>query len=182
VIIPELLTHKAERFVQAYGIEKNYAIQLASSEKLPLFDRAVQEGIKPKLAAFTILSTATELRREGVDIRRIPDQAYLDTWHAVDTGKAAKEAIPEIFRLIASGSSFTDALAKMAPAVTRADLEIIVKKIIADRADFVAQKGMASLGPLMGIVMAEVRGSVDGKIVSEILKKEISTTLAAKTS
>ena len=182
VTIPELLTHKAERFVQAYGIEKNYAIQLASSEKLPLFDRAVQEGIKPKLAAFTILSTSTELRREGVDIRRIPDKAYLDTWHAVDTGKAAKEAIPEIFRLIAAGSSFTDALAKMAPAVTKADLEIIVKKIIADRADFVAQKGMASLGPLMGIVMAEVRGSVDGKIVSEILKKEITATLAAKTS
>ena len=95
--------------MQAYGIEKNYAIQFASSEKLPLFDRAVQEGIKPKLAAFTILSTSTELRRDGVDIRKIPDQAYLDTWHAVDTGKAAKEAIPDIFRLIASGSTFADA-------------------------------------------------------------------------
>jgi glutamyl-tRNA(Gln) amidotransferase subunit E len=182
VTIPELLTKKADRFVQAYGIEKNYAIQLASSEKLPLFDRAVQEGIKPKLAAFTILSTSTELRRDGVDIRKIPDQAFLDTWHAVDTGKAAKEAIPEIFRLIASGSTFADALAKMAPLVSRADLEIIVKKIIADRADFVAQKGMASLGPLMGIVMAEVRGSVDGKVVSEILKKEITATLTTKTS
>ena len=182
VTIPELLTTKAERFVQAYGIEKNYAIQLASSEKLPLFDRAVQEGIKPKLAAFTILSTLTELRREGVDIRKISDQAYLDTWHAVDTQKAAKEAIPEIFRLIASGSTFADALAKMAPSVSKGDLERIVKKIIADRADFVAQKGMASLGPLMGIVMAEVRGSVDGKIVSEILKKEITATLAAKKS
>jgi len=34
----------------------------------------------------------------------------------------------------------------------------------------------------MGIVMAEVRGSVDGKIVSEILKKEITARLAAKTS
>jgi glutamyl-tRNA(Gln) amidotransferase subunit E len=180
VTIPELLTSKAERFVQAYGIEKNYAIQLASSEKLPLFNRAVQEGIKPKLAAFTILSTSTELRRDGVDIRRIPDQAYLDTWHAVDTGKAAKEAIPEIFRLIASGSTFADALAKMAPAISRADLEVIVKKIITDRADFIAQKGMASVGPLMGIVMAEVRGSVDGKIVSEILKKEIAATLAGK--
>jgi Glu-tRNA(Gln) amidotransferase subunit E-like FAD-binding protein len=28
--------------------------------------------------------------------------------------------------------------------------------------------------------MAEVRGSVDGKMVSEILKKEITATLAAK--
>ena len=80
----------------AYAIEKNYALQLAASEKLPLFEQAVKEGIKPKLAAFTILSTTTELRRDGVDIRKIPDQVYLDTWHAVDSGKAAREAIPEI--------------------------------------------------------------------------------------
>jgi Glu-tRNA(Gln) amidotransferase subunit E-like FAD-binding protein len=30
------------------------------------------------------------------------------------------------------------------------------------------------------VVMSEVRGSVDGKIVSEILKKEIAAILAAK--
>ena len=32
----------------------------------------------------------------------------------------------------------------------------------------------------MGVVMSEVRGSVDGKMVSEILKREISATLTAK--
>jgi glutamyl-tRNA(Gln) amidotransferase subunit E len=180
VAIPELLTAKAERFVAAYDIEKNYALQLAASEKLPLFEKAVKEGIKPKLAAFTILSTATELRRDGVDIRKIPDQAYLDTWHAVGNGKAAREAIPEIFRSIAEGSTFADALSKLAPAVTREELEKIVKKIIAGRAEFVVQKGKAALGPLMGVVMAEVRGSVDGKVVSEILKKEIEAITSPK--
>ena len=173
VAIPELLTTKAERFVAAYGIEKNYALQLASSEKLPLFERAVQEGIKPKLAAFTILSTTTELRRDGVDISRVPDQVYLDMWHAVESGKAAREAVPEIFRSIAEGNSFAEALGRLAPAVSREDLEKIVRKIIAERKDFVAQKGRAALGPLMGVVMAEVRGSIDGRVVSEILKKEI---------
>jgi len=173
VATPELLTARAGRFASAYGIEKNYALQLASSEKRPLFERAVQEGIKPKLAAFTILSTSTELRRDGVEIQKITDRAYLDTWHAVESGKAAREAIPEIFRSIAGGSSFSEALAKLAPAVSREELETIVRKIIADRRDFVAQKGRAALGPLMGVVMAEVRGSVDGKVVSEILRKEI---------
>jgi glutamyl-tRNA(Gln) amidotransferase subunit E len=180
IIIPELLTKKAERFVQAFGIEKNYALQLASSEKLPLFEQLVKEGIRPKLAAFTILSTLTELRRDGVDIREISDQAFLETLHAVDTGKAAKEAIPEIFRSIAAGSTCAEALVKLAPSVSRADLEAIVKKIIDDRTDFVLQKGKGALGPLMGVVMAEVRGSVDGKIVSEILTKEINEVLAAK--
>jgi glutamyl-tRNA(Gln) amidotransferase subunit E len=69
---------------------------------------------------------------------------------------------------------------KLAPAVSYEELESVIKKIVADRSDFVARKGMNALGPLMGVVMAEVRGSVDGKMVSEILKKEINATLAAK--
>jgi glutamyl-tRNA(Gln) amidotransferase subunit E len=163
-----------------YGIEKNYALQLASSEKLPLFEQAIKEGIRPKLAAFTILSTSTELRRDSVEIQKIPDQAYLDTWHAVESGKAAREAIPDIFRSIATGSTFEDTLAKLAPAVSREELEKIVKKVIAERKDFIAQKGKAALGPLMGVVMAEVRGSVDGKVVSEILRKEITLATTPK--
>jgi glutamyl-tRNA(Gln) amidotransferase subunit E len=182
IVVPELLTAKAERFVAAYGIEKNYALQLAASEKLPLFDRAVQEGIKPKLAAFTILSTTTELRREGVEIRKIPDQAYLDTWHAVDSGTAAREAIPDIFRSIADGSTVAEALRKLAPGVSREELEKIIKKIITERADVIVQKGRGALGPLMGVVMAEVRGSVDGKVVSELLKKEIEAAASSKNS
>jgi glutamyl-tRNA(Gln) amidotransferase subunit E len=180
VVVPELLTSRAERFAACYGIEINYAFQLAASEKLPLFEQAVREGIRPKLAAFTILSTTTELRRDGVEIQKIPDQAYLDAWHAVESGKAAREAIPEIFRIIATGSTSAEALAKLAPALSREDLEIVVRKIIADREDFIAQKGMAALGPLMGVVMAEVRGSVDGKMVSEILKKEIAAATTPK--
>ena len=96
----------------------------------PSFDRAVQEGIKPKLAAFTILSTLTELRRAGVDTKKVTDAAYLETLHAVDKGQAAKEAIPEIFRSIAEGISVEEALRKLAPSVSREELEAIVRKII----------------------------------------------------
>jgi glutamyl-tRNA(Gln) amidotransferase subunit E len=180
-IVPELLTEKAQRYAKDYAIDLAYATQLALSEKLSLFERALAEGIKPKLAAFTILSTYTELRREGVAVEKIPDKDYLATWHAVESGRAAKEAIPVLFRGLASGSTFEDVIRKLAPAVSYEELESIIKKIIADRSDFVIQKGNAALGPLMGLVMTEVRGSVDGKIVSEILKKEINAALAAKT-
>jgi glutamyl-tRNA(Gln) amidotransferase subunit E len=178
--VPELLTVKAQRYAQEYSIDRNYATQLALSEKLPLFERAVAEGIKPRLAVFTILSTSTELRREGVEVGKITDKDYLATWHAVESGRAAKEAIPDLLRGLASGNTIEEVLQKLAPTVSREDLESIIHKIIADRSDFVLQKGQAALGPLMGVVMHEVRGSVDGKMVSEILKKEIAATLAAK--
>ena len=180
VTVPELLTAKTQRFALEYAIEPNYAAQLALSEKLPLFERAVAEGIKPKLAAFTILSTSTELRREGVAMEKISDGDYLSTWHAVESGRAAKEAIPDIFRGLASGDSFACVIGKLAPAVSEQELESIIHRIIVDRSEFVKQKGRAALGPLMGVVMKEVRGSVDGKIVSELLIKEIDAALAGK--
>ena len=62
------------------------------------------------------------------------------------------------------------------------NLESIIHRIIADRSEFVEQKGRAALGPLMGVVMKEVRGSVDGKIVSELLKKGIDAALSGKKS
>jgi glutamyl-tRNA(Gln) amidotransferase subunit E len=180
VAVPELLTVRTERYAKEYGIDRGYAAQLASSDRLPLFERAVKDGIKPKLAVFTILSTTTGLRRDGIDVRRIPDDAFLAIWQAVEAGRAAKEAIPDLLRSVASGSKVDAAIANLAPSVSRDELESIVKKILSDRAEFVAQKGKAALGPLMGVVMKEVRGSVDGKVVSEILKKEIDRALGGK--
>jgi glutamyl-tRNA(Gln) amidotransferase subunit E len=180
--VPELLSVKAQRFAQEYAIDRNYATRLALSEKLPLFERALAEGIKPKLAAFTILSTCTELRRDGVAVEKISDEDYLATWHAVESGRTAKEAIPDLFKGIASGDSFENVIRKLAPTVSSHELKSIIHKIVADRSEFVEQKGRAALGPLMGVVMTEVRGSVDGKIVSEILRKEIDAAFAGKRS
>jgi glutamyl-tRNA(Gln) amidotransferase subunit E len=180
VMVPELLTEKAQRFAREYEIDLNYATQLALSEKLPLFERALAEGIKPKLAAFTILSTVTELRREGVAVEKIADEDYLATWHAVESGKAAKEGIPDLLRGLASGDSFDAVIRKLVPAISRQELETLIHTIVTDRSEFVEQKGKAALGPLMGLVMTEVRGSVDGKIVSELLNKEIEAALGRK--
>ncbi len=182
VTVPELLTIKARRFAQEYAIDHNYASQLALSEKLPLFERALAEGIKPKLAAFTLLSTCTELRRDGVLTEKITDGDFLAAWHAVESGKVAKEAVLDLLKGLASGDSFEQVIGKLAPAVSDKELESIIHRIISDRSEFVQQKGRAALGPLMGVVMKEVRGSVDGKIVSELLEKGIDAALSGKKS
>jgi len=57
------------------------------------------------------------------------------------------------------------------------DLSTIVDKVIAERADFIAERGMAAMGPLMGVVMAEAGGAADGKVVSELLKQAIAKFL-----
>ena len=100
--------------------------------------------------------------------------------HAVGKGTVAKEAIPEILVAVAGGSTVEAAMQKLAPIVSRDELEAVIKKIVADRKEFIVQKQKAALGPLMGVVMQEVRGSVDGKVVSELLKKEIEKVVGGK--
>ena len=180
VAVPELLTVKAERFAKELGLDPAVARQIAFSERRPLFERALAVGIKANLASRTLLATIKELRRDGVNTDGISDDAILVVLQAVEKGRVAKEAIPEILTAIAGGSTAEDAMAKLAPTVSRDELEAVIKKIVVDRADFVTQKQKAALGPLMGVVMQEVRGSVDGKVVSELLKKEIEKVLGGK--
>tara|TARA_X000001036_G_C20566010_1_gene760599 strand:+ start:1 stop:1176 length:1176 start_codon:yes stop_codon:yes gene_type:complete len=52
------------------------------------------------------------------------------------------------------------------------DLESIVESIVLERLDFVKERGMGAMGPLMGIVMGACPG-VDGKEVSTVLRTVI---------
>jgi glutamyl-tRNA(Gln) amidotransferase subunit E len=172
--IPELLVEKAERFVRDLHMDPSLASQLASSEQVFLFERAVTEGITPSLAARTLLSSMKELARAGSDISCLSDDDILMVLREVEDGRAAKEAVPAVLEKVAAGLDVREAVAECAPEISRDRLEEIVRTIVQDRQEFVREKGMGALGPLMGVVMAEVRGSVDGKLVSQVLKQEIS--------
>tara|TARA_Y100000766_G_scaffold232131_1_gene206433 strand:- start:133 stop:816 length:684 start_codon:yes stop_codon:yes gene_type:complete len=52
------------------------------------------------------------------------------------------------------------------------DLESIVDDIVNQRIDFVKERGMGAMGPLMGIVM-QAAGAADGKAVSALLRAAI---------
>ena len=48
----------------------------------------------------------------------------------------------------------------------------IIAAVVAERLDFVKERGMGAIGPLMGVVMQQA-GAADGKAVSALLKQAI---------
>lgn len=56
------------------------------------------------------------------------------------------------------------------------DLDAIIAGIIAERLDFVKERGFGAIGPLMGVVMGAAKGA-DGREVSERLKAAIQQVL-----
>jgi glutamyl-tRNA(Gln) amidotransferase subunit E len=175
--LPELITEKEKRFAGELGLDESLARQMAYSSKAPLFEEAVSKGIKPNLAARTLLSTIRELSRDGVATGNIQENDIISLLLAVEEGKAAKEAVPDILREIAGGSSVDAAIEKIAPSISEEELAGVISAVIEERMDFVKEQGMRSLGPLMGVVMKEMRGRVDGKAISEALKTELKKVL-----
>ncbi|WP_067051402.1 Glu-tRNA(Gln) amidotransferase subunit GatE [Methanofollis ethanolicus] len=173
--VPELLSDLARRFER--DLDPAVARQVAYSESLPLFRAAIRAGIKPNLAARTILATLKELGRDGVAVEKVSNDDVLAVLLAVEKDTVAKEAIPEILTEIAAGTPMATVIESHAGGISDEELAAIARKVVADRIDFVTEKGMRALGPLMGLVMDEARGKVDGKKVSEVLRSEISRVI-----
>ncbi|MGE5831733.1 MAG: Glu-tRNA(Gln) amidotransferase subunit GatE [Methanomicrobiales archaeon] len=180
IAVPELLEAKAARFARELGLEPALARQAAFSENLPLFEEAIRRGIKATLAFRVIITTPVELARKGVEVWRVTGADYLALLAAIESGRAAKEAAPDLLAAVAGGMTPDRAIASLVTSVTPGDLTRLIRGVIDGRKDFVVEKGMAALGPLMGLVMQEVRGKVDGKLVSEALRGELERFLREK--
>jgi len=177
ITLPELLSERAARYSRMYGIDEAVARQIAYSDRLALFERGVETGIKPALVARTLFGTLRELSRDGADCGEIPDEEILELLRRVDGGSVAKEALPNILRSRAGGADLEAAIASVGPVFSVSDLEEIVGRIVNERHDFIRERGNAALGPVMGVVMKEVRGRIDGQIVADVLKRSIKEIL-----
>ena len=96
---------------------------------------------------------------------------------AKESGHLSRESMNEIVAAL-SGSNPT--LAEIAEYAEKngykpadvADLTSIVDNIVAERIDFIKERGMGAMGPLMGVVMQAAAGA-DGKQVSALLREAI---------
>lgn len=175
--IPELISDRIDRYMRDYRLAREVARQLAYSERAQAFEAAIAAGIKPGIAERAFNSTLRELNRDNVPVDTISDAAISGMLESIQTGRAAKEAMPGILTALAEGKTLDEALSAIAPAVSTADLDVLVRRIVEERLEFVKERGAAAAGPLMGLVMKEVRGSVDGKAVSQALQTAIGEVI-----
>jgi len=188
LVIPELLDAKAARYTGEHGLDPSVARQVAFSENQGIYEQAVELGISPPLAARTLIATLKELSRGGLDIQPLladrdslggPTRPpVLEVLIGVRDEIVAKEAIPDVLERIVKGEPAESVMNSVSSRVSDGDLEALARKIVDERMPFVREKGMGALGPLMGIMMKEVRGAVDGKKVSHVLKSVLSDALS----
>ena len=145
--------------------------------KLSLFDNLIDiYPDKPSIVINTLLNTATAIKREGKMIENITDDDYKQIFLDLKNKKIGKEAIEDIMRLKADSPNLTieQSIENLnLESLSIEDLKIIINEIVNKNLKIIKEKGMRSMGPLMGEVMKKVRGKIDGEIVSKELKTQI---------
>ncbi len=177
--LPELPEVRAQRYEETYGLHPQQAAQLVTEGCDDLFDVLAGAGHPPTLVASTLLHTFPELSREGLDVDALGPDALGEVFAGLEAGRFAKEAVPDVLRLLARGGTVEAAVEDLGlTALTREALEAVVEGVLDAQRDLVAARGEAALGPLMGVVMGEVRGRADGALVNRVLRDRLKARLA----
>ena len=173
---PELLTEKVERYQTELGLNEGLAEQVAYGRRMPTFERAVEMGVDPTLAADTLESTLTGLRRDGVPVENLGDEQFEGLFELLASGDIATEGIPELLTALAENpDSAASELAKEAGLGSAGEDEVreAVVAVVARNDEQVREEGMAAFSGLMGECMGALRGKAEGDVVSRILREEI---------
>jgi glutamyl-tRNA(Gln) amidotransferase subunit E len=173
--LPELPEKKVERFMESYGLSRELAKRMVFSENLPLFEKLIEKtGAEPTTIAATLEETLVSIRREGVKVENIRTSDLEVIFSQVASGTLARGAIPEVLKVVAGGLSVDEAVEKLGlRLLEKSEVEKLVGEAVRDNLELVKTRGMGALGPLMGVVMEKVRGKADGKLVHELLRREI---------
>jgi len=175
--LPKYPWHTINEYSNKFNTEERVIKELIFNGKLDLFDRLLEIYPKsPTLILTTLLETTTALKRDGKEIDTLNDKDFVEIFKLIDKKEIGKEAIEEIMAEKADNPNLTISQVKdklNIERVSQDELNEIINSIVNQNEDLIKEQKMRSMGPLMGDAMKQVRGKIDGAIVSEKLKDAI---------
>jgi len=181
--LPEMPEEKLERFIREYKLNRELAEILVTSPRVQLFEEFCEKfrgKIKPTLIATTLENILKEVKREGYNIDNLKREHFITLFEGLVENKMSKEAIVEVVKGFAEypDKSLDEILEmKGLKSLSREEGEKIIEEIVDKNIDIVRSKGIGSMGIIMGKCMAVLRGRIDGKTVSEIVRSKIMERL-----
>ena len=183
--LPEMPEEKLSRFMTDYGLNEKLANQVISSDHSSLFEELVRETqASPTLIAVTLTETFKSLERDGVGVNALNDGVIKGAFKLLDEGLTVKESLPEVFTWLAAHTdeSPMDALRALGlERMSPAELRRVVDEKIGENMELIMRTGERALGPLMGMVMGEVRGRARAGDVQALLREAIELALSSST-
>ena len=179
--IPKSWDDSIKELETKYKLNPQLAEQIFDSRYIGLFEKIVEKiKTNPTFVASILCSTITNLERSGLNSDLLKNEEILKLFNLLEDGEIAKESIEIIFESIMSGKSkTTEEAMKNASieSVNEEEIEKIIVDIIEKNEGIIKNQKERAVGPLMGIVMKELRGKASGEIINSLLLKNIKKKL-----
>ncbi len=186
--LPERPASARARLEREHGLSAELAHQLVRDGEVDVFDLLRAQGHPPALVARILTQDLPPLEeRRGAPLAqsaseraRILDGLLVE----VARGRLAKEGAPPVLeKMVVEGLPLPAALTESGFAGgENPALEVQVESLLDREHTLWEARGMAAFQPLMGHLMASVRGRIDGQVVAEMLRERLGRRLASRTA
>ena len=174
--LPENWEATVGRFSKTYSLSKDLALKVYDSEMSDVFENLSKElDLDPSVIAGTLIDTPVRLAREGIPEEALSAKVLTEVLEAVDSGRVAKEAIPEVLRVVGGkGLTVPKAIDTLGiKAADDAEVESVIEEVIKARRNLIDERGVDAFSALMGDAMGRLRGRADGAKVGGILREKL---------
>jgi len=156
-----------------YGINKTLAENIFDSQYFSLFENIVSHtSINPSFIVSKLTEDLVSLERDGYDSSILSHDELFRLFVELDKSRISKESIPIILEklLKKEGGAVDEVISSFeSEGVTEEYVDKMINKIIEENEAVISQKGLDSIGLLMGRCMSILRGKIDGEKVNKKL-------------
>jgi glutamyl-tRNA(Gln) amidotransferase subunit E len=171
--IPQPWNVVIDQIHKKYGINKTLAENIFDSQYFSLFENIVSHtSINPTFIVSKLTEDLVSLEREGYDSSILSHDDLFHLFVELDKSRISKESIPIIFEklLKREGGAVDQIISSFgSEGVTEEYVDKMINKIIEENEAVISQKGLDSIGLLMGRCMSILRGKIDGEKVNKKL-------------
>ena len=168
-----------EKRLEKLGLPKPLVKSLSISRNLKVFNRIVEKlDINPMLVAVTLEEKLKCLRRKGKNVDLISDTSLYQLFEILRENKFSKEAIPTILGFLADNPNKTvkNAIAELGiKPMSSEELQNVVDEVLAQYNN--PKKIDRPFKTIMGEVMKVARNRIDGKLVKDVVKTKLGTSV-----
>ncbi len=175
-MLPDMPEVKLEKYQKKYSLNEKLAVQVLDSEHLGLFEELADAGLSTTLLAVTLTEDLTKIRRDGVPVDALTEDAIRDTFMLVKKGDVVKESVVDMLVYLAENPTHgvEQAVQKLGlEMMSEDDVKALVDATVAEKSDMVKERGMRAMGPLMGIIMGKLQGKASPQQVNKLLNAAI---------
>ena len=170
-----------DQICKKYTINKTLAENIFDSKYFSLFEKVVSHtSISPSFVISKLTEDLVSMEREGYDSSILSEDVLYCLFTELDNSRITKESIPLVIeKLLKNESRDVDEIISSfgTESISEEYVDETISKIIHENATVISQKGLDSVGLLMGRCMEVLRGKIDGEKVNKKLMAKLTEYL-----